>query len=191
MNKTNYTQLYNNAEAQAGYFSAAQAKAAGFSYERLSDLASRGKFQRKAQGVYRIFHFPHSRFEDLHIASLRTGADSVVSHDSALSVYDISDIMPTKTHVTIPINGSRKGKDYYFHTNKLEADDITTREGLRITTVERTIADSIVGGISYEHARQAIKEALRRGLTTKDRLHKYCNKRGGIASKVIIHVLEE
>jgi predicted transcriptional regulator of viral defense system len=191
MNKPDIDTLYLIAEDQAGYFTTKQAAEAGYYRQRLYDLANRGQFIRIGHGIYRLARFPASRFEELHIASLRTGPDSVVSHDSALSVYDLSDVLPTKTHIIIPRTGSRRRKGIQLHTHKLEADEITKREGLRITTVERTLADVIVGGISYQHARQAIQEALQRGLTTEIRLLNHAERRKGKAAKIISQILEE
>lgn len=191
MTKPDIDSLYAIAEDQAGYFTAKQAAEAGYTRQRLYDRAKQGQFIRVHRGIYRLARFPSSRFEDLHIASLRTGSDSVVSHESALSVYNLSDVLPTKTHIIMPRTGSRRRKGIQLHTNKLEADEITKREGLRITTVERTIADVIVGGISYQHARQAIREALQRGLTTTRRLRDYAERRKGQAAKIILQILEE
>ncbi|MEN8171547.1 MAG: type IV toxin-antitoxin system AbiEi family antitoxin domain-containing protein [Chloroflexota bacterium] len=191
MKKPDIDTLYQIAEDQAGYFTAKQALEAGYYRQRLYDLANRGQFMRVQHGIYRLARFPASRFEDLFIASLRTGPDSVVSHESALSVYDLSDILPTKTHIIIPRTGSRRRKGIQLHTHKLGEDEISQREGLRITTVERTIADVIVGGASYQHARQAIQEALQRGLTTKSRLRKQAEERKGRALKTITQILEE
>ena len=191
MSKPDYDQLYLIAEDQGGYFTAAQAGEAGYSWERLSNTTKSGKFLRVSRGIYRLARFPASRFEDLHIASLRTGPDSVISHESALTVYDLSDVIPARTHIIIPRTGSRRRKGIQLHTQKLEDDEITQREGLRITSVERTIADVIVWGISYQHARQAVQEALQRGLTTKRKLSDYADRRKGKAGKVIVEILEE
>lgn len=191
MSKPDIDALYQIAEDQAGYFTSKQAAEAGYSRQRLYDLSNRGQFIRVQHGIYRLVRFPASRFEDLHIASLRTGPDSVVSHESALAVYDLSDVLPTKTHIIIPRTGSRRRKGIQLHTHRLEEDEVTRREGLRITSVERTIADVIVWGISFQHARQAIQEALQRGLTTSQKLSIYAERRKGKAQKVISKVLEE
>ena len=74
-----YDRLYEVAESQAGYFTAAQGRRAAFSWERLSGNAKTGRFQRVSQGVYRLTHFPSSPFEDLFVAWLRTGPNSVIS----------------------------------------------------------------------------------------------------------------
>ncbi|MHB1475927.1 MAG: hypothetical protein ACYCV4_20325 [Dermatophilaceae bacterium] len=44
---------------------------------------------------------------------------------------------------------------------------MTTRNGLPVTTVARTIADVTKTGVSTEHAERAIIEALERGLLTQ------------------------
>jgi predicted transcriptional regulator of viral defense system len=191
MSKPDIDTLYQFAEDQAGYFTSKQAAGAGYYRQRLYDLANRGQFIRVQHGIYRLARFPASRFEDLHIASLRTGPDSVISHESALAVYDLSDVIPARTHIIIPRTGSRRRKDIQLHTHTLKEDEITHREGLQITSVERTIADVIVWGISYQHARQAVQEALQRGLTTRRKLSEYAEQRKGKAQKVILQILEE
>lgn len=57
--------------------------------------------------------------------------------------------------------------------------------------MERTISDVIISGISYQHAHQAIKEALQRGLTTKSKFLKQAERRKGRAAKYILQILEE
>jgi predicted transcriptional regulator of viral defense system len=186
-----FDHLYQIAEDQAGYFTTQQAHKAGYSLERLSDLTARGKFVRMEQGVYRLTHFPTTGFEDLHIASLKTGPASVISHESALAIFELSDLLPTAVHVIIPKTGSRRRKDVQFHTPKLQEDEITQREGLRVTTVERTIADLTLSGISYQHIQQAIQEALRRGLTTEKKLRKQAERRKGRVEKYISKILKD
>jgi predicted transcriptional regulator of viral defense system len=100
--------LYHLAEPQAGYFTARQAAKAGFSWERLTDYSKTGRFQRLAHGIYRLARFPSSRFEDLFVAWLRCGPKSAISHESALAMYDLSDILPAEVHVTVPRTASRR-----------------------------------------------------------------------------------
>ena len=190
-NEPDYNHLYNIAENQAGYFTTSQASTAGYTYERLSDLTARGRFIRVHQGIYRLAHFPASRFEDLHIASLRTGNESVISHESALSVYGLSDVLPSQPHVIIPRTGSLRRKGIKLHTNQIKKDEITLREGLPITTPERTIADVIVSGLAFEFVKQAIEQALKRGLTTNQKLQIQGERRGGRAADYIKRVIEE
>ncbi len=180
-----YDQLYKIAEDQAGYFTANQARQVGFSYERLSSNAKKSRFSRVAHGIYRLEHFPASPFEDLFVAWLRTGPDSVISHQSALSFYDISDVLPRETHVIVPRTASRRRDDLRLHTHQIRKDEITRREGLPVTTVARTIADVAKANLSRELVLQAIEEALEKGMTTKKDLLQQAERQRGRAEEII------
>ena len=160
------SRLYEIAEGQAGYFTTAQAVAAGVDRRRLSYYARVGYTQRIRRGVYRLAQFPHSRHEDLFVAWLRTGPDSVISHDSALLLYELSDVLPEEIHVTVPPTRSRRHPGLRLHTNQIGPQDITKREGLPVTTVPRTIADVALSGLSDEFVVQAAREAVAAGLTS-------------------------
>jgi len=113
----------------------------------------------------------------------------VISHESALSVYGLSDVLPTQPHVIIPRTGSRRHKGIRLHTNQIQKDEITSREGLPITTPERTIADVIVSGLEFGFVKQAIEQALNRGLTTKQKLIRQAERRGGRVAEQIKQVI--
>ncbi|MBE0686708.1 MAG: hypothetical protein IH585_12015 [Anaerolineaceae bacterium] len=168
--KQKYDKLYEIAESQAGYFTAQQARDVGFSWERLSENASTGKFNRIQHGIYRLSQFPGSRFEDLFIAWLRAGVNSVISHESALSVYELSEYLPSEIHVILPRSTSRRKKGFRIHTNVLSPEEITWREGLRVTSVERTLVDVYSSGIAQEQVELAVHQALQRGLITRESL---------------------
>ncbi len=187
--KPDYNHLYEIAEAQAGYFTARQAKAAGFSRERLSDNVKNGRFVRITQGIYRLRNFPGSSFEDMFVAWLRAGPSAVISHESALAVYELSDVLPAEVHLIVPRTASRRRKGIRQHTNRLLSDEITKRNGLPITTVERTLADLIAAGLAEEQIRQAIREALQRGLTDQEKLLRQAERAGGKAFVVVREIL--
>ncbi len=182
--------LYQIAEGQAGYFTARQAREAGFSAERLTNSTKVGSIFRVASGVYRLARFPGSPFEDLFVAWLRTGPHSVISHESALAVYQLTDVLPGEIHVIIPRTASHRYKGIRLHTNRLESGDIATREGLSLTSPARTISDLAASGLSEDLIRQAVHEALRRGLTTRKDLLVQTSRRGGRAAKLIQKALE-
>jgi predicted transcriptional regulator of viral defense system len=191
MKKPDYDTLYQIAEDQAGYFTTAQASEAGYNRQRLYDLANRGQFIRIHRGIYRLARFPASRFEDLFIAHLRTGQDSVISHDSALAVFDLSDVLPAETHIIMPRTGSRRREGLRLHTHRILDDEITYREGLPVTTPARTIADMIVGGFDYRQITLAVSEALQKGLTTKTKLLEQAKRHSHRVTETIQQVLRE
>lgn len=190
-NEPDYNLLYETAENQAGYFTAAQARTHGFSWERLSDNVKRGRFLRIVRGVYRLAHFPGSAHEDLFVAWLRTGPHSVISHESALTLYNLSDVLPGEIHVIIPRMASRRRPGLRLHTNQLRPEDVTNRQGLPVTTVARTIADVAIAGLAKEQIAQAITEALSRGLTTVEELVTQAVYQGGRARETIQEALSE
>lgn len=158
--------LYEIAEGQAGYFTTAQAVATGVDRRRLSYFASVGRAQRVRPGIYRLTQFPHSRYEDLVTAWLTAGPGSVISHESALLLYELSDVLPETIHVTVSPTTSRRHPGLRLHTNQIGPADITRHEGLPVTTVPRTIADVALAGLSDEFVIQAAREAVRTGLAT-------------------------
>ncbi len=177
--------LYSLAEQQAGYFTARQAALAGFSWERLVEHSKKGRFRRVAHGIYRLAQFPSSPFEDLFVAWLRCGPKAAISHESALAVYDLSDVVPSEIHVTVPRTASRRRHGIRQHTNRLRAIDIKKREGLPVTSVPRTIADVAKAGLAEELVREAIQQALQRGLTDRKLLLAEARRRGGRAARII------
>lgn len=185
----NHDQLYKTAEAQAGYFTATQARRAGFSHALLSYHVQTGLFERVHPGIYRLRRFPASAHEDLFVAWLRAGPHSVISHDSALALYELSDLLPDAIHVTVPRTASRRHSGLRLHTNRLEPGDVTHYAGLPTTTVARTITDLAASGLSEELILQAVEEALRRGLTTTDQLRVAASRRGGRANRLVEQAL--
>lgn len=184
-----FDQLYQIAEAQAGYFSTRQAEAAGVGRPRLSRFAASGRLQRVRHGVYRLAHFPHSRHEDLFIAWLESGPNSVISHESALVLYDLSDDLPAAIHVTVPRTASRRRHDLQLHTSQISRDEISAYAGLPVTTVARTIADVVFAGLSDELAQQAVQEALARGLAQPEELATAAKRRGRRVERIVYQSL--
>jgi predicted transcriptional regulator of viral defense system len=177
--------VYTHKALEAGYFTARRAARAGFSWERLTDHSKNGRFQRLAHGIYRLVRFPSSRFEDLFVAWLKCGPKSAISQESALALYDLSDILPAKVHVTAPRTVSRRRKGIRLHTNRLRSADVVKREGLPVTSAPRTIADVARAGQSEDHVARAIRNSLQRGRTTKQALLAEARRRGGRAASLI------
>lgn len=187
---TNQHQLYEIAETQSGYFTAAQARSAGFSSPLLSYHTQRGTFQRVAHGIYRLTFFPPAPHEDLFVAWLRTGPDSVISHESALALFELSDVLPAAIHVIIPRTASRRRATLRLHTNKLAKDEMTRYQGLPVTTPARTLADVILSGTAPEQVVMAVQQALNRGLTMPSALRVQIERRGGRVAEVLSQILE-
>jgi len=183
--------IYAVAERQAGYFTTVQARQAGFSQPQLTYYVRRGRFRRVKWGIYRLALFPSSPHEDLYVAWLEAGPNAVISHDSALALYDLSDVLPNEIHLTIPRSASRRHVGLALHTNQLGPGDVTTIVGLPVTTVPRTIADVAASGLADELVLQAIQQAVQQGLATADSLLAYAHRRGGRMRILVDQALKE
>jgi len=183
--RADHTDLYQLAEAQAGYFTAAQAQHAGFTREGLRANTNRSLYQNVGHGIYRLARFPASPHEDLFIAWLRAGKHAVISHYSALTLYALSDALPAEVHVTVSRTSSRRRIGIKQHTTRLMPSDVTRWEGLPVTTVERTLIDVARAGMQEWLIAQAVAQAQQRGLIQSSGLL----KRAEVTSKRVRDIM--
>lgn len=166
---TSIDTLYRLAEPSAGYFTTAQAATQGVSRQQLSYLANTGSIDRVAHGIYRLRRFPSQRFEDVIVACMWVGPDAAASHDTAAAIYELTDVMPNRIHVTVsqPFRGRWNG--VVVHVASLANEEVTERAGIPVTTMVRTIHD-IAHRSGPDAARELAHEALARGLATRSNL---------------------
>lgn len=178
MSDINYDLLYDFAEAQAGYFTPAQAIEAGMDRSTLAHHARPGgRFERVRRGLYRLRHFPTSPHEHIVSAWLPLrGAEAVVSHVSALELHGLSDLIPDAVHLSVPRakRGQRPRPGVRIHTveRPIPPEQLRTLEGLPVTSSERSALDALEDGAQPEQIELAIRQALDRGLTTPSRLER-------------------
>jgi predicted transcriptional regulator of viral defense system len=173
--KIDHDGLYRTAESQAGYFTAEQALDAGMDRSTLRHHARPGgRYERVRRGLYRLRHFPSSPHEHVVAAWLDLPSPAVVSHESALELYDLSDVIPNAVHITLPraMRGQRPRPGVRFHTVEHSVDPTYVRRvrGVLVTSPERSIVDSLQAGTQLEQIELAVSQALERGLTTPRRL---------------------
>lgn len=172
MPRTRMDELYALAEEHDGLLPSKEARALGIKDSVLVRLAQRGRLERMSRGVYRIAHYPADRFAQYREAVLWARAsqgpeDAALSHETALVLYGISDVNPSQVHLTVPLSARlrrERPKWIKIHRADLAKDEIHFHEGLPVTAVERSIMDVLSTSHRTEIARQAIAEALRKGI---------------------------
>lgn len=173
--KETFERLYAIAEGQGGYFTPKQAAASGFCRKNHSYHVKMGNWIRERRGIYRLAKFPPAERPDLMFWWLwsRNHNDEpqgVYSHETALSIYDLSDINPARLHMTVPRSFRRRGapsKLPVLHRADVHKNDIGKRFGVKVTRPLKTIADLLsTRTVQLDHMQQAVKQAFQRGLIT-------------------------
>ena len=173
MPRSRMDQLIAIAEENDGLLTSKQARKAGILDSVLVRLAQRGRLERAARGVYRIAHFPQSKFSQYREALMWAEAnhgpeepDVALSHETALALYGFSDANPTLINITVPKAARlRRQRPQWIaiHRGDLGPFDVTLHEGLTVTTVAKTITDVLNKSGRIDLARQAVTDARRTG----------------------------
>ena len=89
------------AAAQHGYFTTEQAAEQGISRRALTWRAQHGSAARIGHGLYRLPHWPIDPSDELY-ALQALAPFGTFSHDTALTLLGLTDLIPSTTHFTIP-----------------------------------------------------------------------------------------
>lgn len=188
--------LFEVAEQQQGFFTAKQAKAAGFAENTHPYHVQVGNWVREHRGIYRLALFPTADRPDLVVWALWSRnrseeVEGVYSHQTALSLYDLSDVNPSKLHMTVPPD-FRRNSDIsgilVLHYADVPQSDVQAAQGFQFTRPLRTILDVIEAGtLERNFIRQALRQAIDRGLITRQQIQNA--ELRGPARKIVEEVL--
>jgi len=168
-----HRRLYEIAEGQQGFFTTKQAKTAGFAENTHPYHVHAGNWLREHRGIYRLALFPATEHPDLVQWALwsrnrREETEGVYSHQTALSLWELSDVNPSKLHMTVPRRFRRNSKRpgiLVLHYADVPQHDVEVAQGFKFTKPIRTILDLIeADSASKDIVRQAIRQAFARGL---------------------------
>lgn len=171
--------LYEIVVGQEGFFTTKQAKAAGFAENTHPYHVQAGNWIREHRGIYRLASFPRGERPDLMLWALWSRnreevGQGVYSHQTALSLYELSGVMPAKLHMTVPTQFRRNSKIprvLVLHFANIPQSVIGTAHGVPVTNPMRTILDLMHGGdMSPANLRQTLREGLRRGLIRRSEI---------------------
>lgn len=194
--KPSLERLFHTASEQGGYFTAAQAQAAGYSWALLAHHSKSGRFIRVRRGLYRIREYPSSPRENVVAAQLAAGADvALVSHESALDILGLSDVVPEVVHLTVPrsrrYRPTSAGVAVHTTTRPISGDEVVVRDGIRVSAPARAIVDAADAGTAPEQILAAIAQALDRGMTTESQLLHAARERGGRVKRLVARAIDE
>jgi predicted transcriptional regulator of viral defense system len=155
---------------QAGYFTASQARAAGYSYQAQKYHVGHGNWTRVDRGLFRLPDWPAGEDDAYVLWRLWSREQGVVSHQSALAIHGLDDMNPAPVHLTVPPGFRAADPCVVLHKGSVPPADVQRRAGYQVTTAERTLLDVAAAGISQEQFNATISEALERRLISPHQL---------------------
>jgi predicted transcriptional regulator of viral defense system len=162
--------LFTLAAGQGGYFTAAQAKAAGYSYQAQAHHVGAGNWLRVDRGLFRLAEWVPDLHDDLARWTLWSRSRGVVSHESALAVHRVGEFESARVHLTVPPGFTMRDRAVRLHHIDLPAEDVLDHGGFRVTTPERSLVDIAASGPDDDQLARAIEVARDNGLLTIRRL---------------------
>ncbi len=191
-----HDRLFELASEQGGYFTAGQARQCGFSHALLAHHAREGgRFTRVRRGLYRLRQFPPAPREEVLAAWLALDREeAVVSHDSALDLLGLSDVVPEVVHVTVPrskrYRPAAPGVRVHTTTREMVPSDVVVREGIRVTAPVRAILDAAEAGTAPEQVIAAAVQAIEQGLATRQQLLAAAGERSSRVEQLVRRALD-
>jgi len=192
-----HRELSRLAQTQGGFFTAKQAARLGYTGSKRNYHVRAGNWVREHRGIFRLTLFPEPERSDLVLWWLwsRDRSDEprgVFSHQTALSLHELTDLMPARIDLTVP-KGFRRGapipKVLRLHYAEVPSSDREVLDGVPVTKALRTILDLWGEGKAPKPLLiSAFREALRRGLITRSEVRRAA---ADSSSKATMQALEK
>lgn len=162
--------LFKLAADQAGYFTAAQAKALGYSYQAQAHHVGVGNWLRFDRGLFRLAEWIPDVHDELARWTLWSKGRAVASHETALAVHAIGELESARVQLTVPPGFTMRDDAVVLHHVDLPDGDVTAHVGFRVTTPVRSIIDVAAQAPDEDQLARVIEEARRAGLLTYRKL---------------------
>jgi predicted transcriptional regulator of viral defense system len=168
MPTTRFGDLAEIAADRHGLVTTEDAIAVGYARGTIDKMARRGQLERVARGIYRIPFLPGGELAAYMAAALwPQGTTGVLTHETALDLWDVSDINPAKTHLTVPARHRPQRevpRNLVIHREDLDPADVTTIEGVPVVTLEKAIRQCAEAHVGLDLLEQAVRHGRERGL---------------------------
>jgi predicted transcriptional regulator of viral defense system len=166
-----YSELAMIANEQYGFITPDDARDRNIDPLNLVRMAERGQLERRATGLYRFPLTPVSRLDAYMEATLwPRGVRGVLSHETALDLYELSDVNPSKIHLTVPRSHRIRRTippAYQVHHESLEPEQVVLHEGIPIVTPAHAIRQAHRSHLGPALIGQAIDHGERNGRLTR------------------------
>ncbi len=169
-------ELYQIAETQGGYFTSKQAASLGYASNKRAYHVQAGNWLREHRGIYRLALFPEPDRSDLILWWLWSRGRSdqpsgVYSHQTALSLHELTDVNPSRLDMTVPPS-FRRGvpvpRILRLHYGTVLTVEQEVLFQVPVTDALRTIYDVWEeGSLPQDTLRQAFRQARANGKITQ------------------------
>jgi hypothetical protein len=147
-----------------------EAVAAGLTEEAIARLVRSRQWRKLLPGAYLVGGAPLTWYSRLEATQSWLGPMCMFSHRTAGALLELDEVPSGFVEVAIPT--AKRAPGVIVHRLAPENRPLSrTAKGYRITEVERTLLD-LFAVLPRRHAELAMEDALRRRLTSLDRL---CN----------------
>jgi predicted transcriptional regulator of viral defense system len=167
-----WDRLFEFAVGQDGLFTIRQAAQSGYSPQLLTKYLKNGRMARVRRGVYRVVHFPATEHEDLAALWLWSEHQGVFSHETALTLHNLSDALPRKVHLSLPSAWAKRRlrvpKGVVLHNADVPQNERMAVGPVPVTNVRRTLIDCIDAHVSPDLLADALRQAITRGAIAKN-----------------------
>ncbi|MET9116644.1 type IV toxin-antitoxin system AbiEi family antitoxin domain-containing protein [Streptomyces longwoodensis] len=184
MDRTEQVAALSGAAAdQWGLVTSVQAEELGVNRVQLMRLTEAGLLAKVGRGVYQLAAAGVTPYLEVKVAWLRlqpkrfvwdrTVGDpdsGIVSHASACQLLNLGDIPAPEVEISVPRRRTTTDSFVRLRTAQIAPTEITTVDGLPVTTAVRTITDLLNAGADGGHVGGVIADAERRDLVTIDDL---------------------
>jgi very-short-patch-repair endonuclease len=150
----------------------------GLSLDEIDGRVRRGQLHRRHQGVYAIGH-PNLPVEGVFLAAVKaSGPTAALSHYAAAAHWGFVAWDDRRPEVTVLGDWTHRDPGIRAHrTRFLDAIDLRTHKGIRVTSPARTLAD-LAPLLAYNGLRRAVRQAQGMHLVSVPQLIETMNRLG-------------
>lgn len=171
-----FDNLRSLASRQFGLFTTAQAGRYGVHRSRLHALLKKNELRLVRRGVYAFDVLAPDAHEELRAAWLaldpgKTVAErlqddqcAVVATRSAAALYGLGNFMTYSHEFFVPARKQSRAEDIHLRLRLIPSSDVEVLEGVKVTSVTRTVLDLLADGEELEHIGDVLMDAVAKGL---------------------------